>query len=645
MAGTFDFESDDLSDLKPLLGGEGMMSLRDYQAEAVDKIYEQWLRVQGTMIVCATGTGKTVMMAEVAIRWPADWGRVLFLVHRDELATQAQTSVGYHIDEEVAIEMGDYRERDSLMYGKGKVLVASVQTLCRPKRRKQFDPAEFGLLLIDECHHSVSKTWRTVLEWALAGNPKLRYMGATATPDRFDEEELGQVFESVAYEMDILEAVELGWLVMPRQKYVTVEGLDFSRCRRTAGDLNKGDLESAMLGGKVSTTVLSDMTDEDRQIVEQQEKMLHRTVVPTLQESQGRPCIMFCVTVAHAERAAEIASRYGYLDGQVVAMVDHPEAEQVTAECLHGETPKEERPLMVNRFKGGHTMLLTAVDVPTEGFDAPLCAVISIARPTESRGKYVQMIGRCTRPIPKLVDKFDTPEERKAAIAASSKPFSTVLDFVGNSGKHSLISLVDVLGGSTPKEMLDAVKFRIREGNGTSDVLESIEEEKKDRERIKFERAAAEQKIREKWIEEQRRRREEAARRRDVAADVTYRSREVDAHHAAPERAMPVYRGGATDKQIDYLVKLGVKRDSATVMTRPQAGAVIDNLSSKEGGDMRIVWGTHCGKSLREAGDGYVWFVKNKMDDGELRNKLLKHIAIMESEPKKPKFGTEFETF
>lgn len=642
-----DIELDDDSgeELKPLLGGTGMLTLRDYQNEAVGKIFEEWLRVRGTLLVCATGTGKTVIMAEVALRWPSDWGRVLFLVHRDELADQAQSSVGFHIDDEVAVEMGERRERDTEIYGKGKVLVASVQTLSRESRRKWFKPAEFGLLLLDEAHHSVSDSWRGIIEWALSGNPKLRYMGATATPDRADQEELGQIFESVAYEMDILKGVDCGWLVMPRQKYVTIEGLDFSRCRTTAGDLNSKDLETAMYGSEVVDKPIDEMTDDERESLQLQEKMLHKVIVPTLQESQKRPCLMFCVTVAHAERSAEIASRYGYIDGKVVPLAEHPEADPVTAECLHGKTPKDIRKEMVNRFKGGHTMLLTAVGVPTEGFDAPECAVISVARPTKSRSLYVQMIGRSTRPVPKLVDQFATPEERKAAIAASRKPFSTILDFVGNSGRHSLISVADVLGGSTPDELLEAAKYRIRESEQAMDVLEAIQEEKDERERIKKERAEAERKTRDRYIEEQKQRREEAARRRGVAADVRYQTRDVDAHHPAPDVAMPTFRGGATDKQVGWLVKLGIKRDAAMTMTKPQAGAVINKQQNLEGGDFRIVFGKNSGKSLREAGSGFSWWVKNRMEDSELRSKLLRHISLMESPRNSDDFNGNDDAF
>jgi type I site-specific restriction endonuclease len=97
--------------------------------------------------------------------------------------------------------------------------------------------------------------------------------------------------------------------------------------------------------------------------------------------------------------------------------------------------------------------------VLTEGYNNPGVEVIYMARPTKSRALYTQMVGRSTRPLPGIVDGLAGPAERKAAIASSPKPFTRIIDFVGNSGRHKLISAFDVLGGHVSDEVVEkAVK-------------------------------------------------------------------------------------------------------------------------------------------------------------------------------------------
>src|SRR5690606_3543821 len=144
-------------------------------------------------------------------------GRVVVMAHRDELIRQAAAKVGKIVGENCDIEMGDCYADQCSVYSRAHVVVTSVQTMCRERRHNRFDPNEFGLLVIDECHHAVSSTYRKVINH-FRQNKNLKVLGVTATPDRSDEEALGKVFESVAYEYGIRDAIQDGWLVPIEQQ-------------------------------------------------------------------------------------------------------------------------------------------------------------------------------------------------------------------------------------------------------------------------------------------------------------------------------------------------------------------------------------------------------------------------------------------
>src|SRR5882757_8071447 len=128
----------------PLDHDTGMMQMRNYQQEAVDAVFDELNEHESTLLVLATGLGKTICFAELAYRWPV--GRVLIIAHREELIDQAAEKVGLHLDEHPAIEMGDRKEsRDGHgLLDKAKVLVTSVQTMSRPNRMQWFNPMDFG---------------------------------------------------------------------------------------------------------------------------------------------------------------------------------------------------------------------------------------------------------------------------------------------------------------------------------------------------------------------------------------------------------------------------------------------------------------------------------------------------------------------
>ena len=421
----------------------------------MDSVLEAWKDVRATLLVMPTGSGKTRVVAGVIERLPA--GRVMFLAHREELIFQAASHIHRVTGQQPAIEMAEMRA-DHAMFGKARVVVSSIQTQCAGRngdtRMKRFDPGEFGLVVADEAHHVTAPTWRRVIEH-YGQNPDLKILGVTATPDRHDEEALGQVFDSVAFDYELLDAIRDGWLVPIQQRSVVVDGLDYSSIRTTAGDLNGADLARVM----------------------EYEETLHGIAAPTMELAAGRKTLVFAASVAHAERLCEIFNRH----------------RTECARFVTGTTPKDERRGMLADYAAGKFQILVNVGVATEGFDEPGIQVVVMARPTKSRALYAQMAGRGTRPLPGLVDAHEAADARRVAIAASAKPACQIIDFVGNSGRHKLITTADILGGNYSDEVVDRARKAAEDANGAPvDMAEALADAEKDlaEERERARRAA-----------------------------------------------------------------------------------------------------------------------------------------------------------
>lgn len=569
-------------------------------------------------------THNTISFAEISLMWPEDMGRVLILAHREELIDQAAEKVGLHIDIVPSIEMGDRREHHSQMdlyHGnRSKVLVASVQTMMRPKRREKFNPMDFGLIICDEAHHSPARSYREVFEYFLQ-NPQLRILGVTATPQRADAMAMGDIYHTCSYEMDINAGIQQGWLVDIEMRSVVVEGLDFTRVRTTAGDFNEKDLAKVMGGGERASGELTPLQLEE---IQQQERMLHEVVVPTLKEYGGKPTLVFAVDKAHAERLAEVFSRY----------------EGVRAAFITDDTSKEARRDIIRDFKAGHLRILVSVGILLEGFDARVDFIV-MARPTKSKTVYIQCVGRGTRPLPNTVDNYDTPEDRKAAIRYSEKTHLVILDFVGNCGNHKLCSIGDILGGDYTQDIIDAAKRKIQDGETKgktySEVLEETKEEieaerEAERKRKLAEKEARERIAREREAIEAERRRLEAERRAQIKADVQYKTEDVTHVQGAviPDQiGLGMFRGGSSDGQVKFLIMLGVSHEEACRFNRRQAAIVIDKLSKLEGGDWRIRFGKYKGVPLSKAPAHWVSWAEKNVKHDQYGSEFHRNLEIM----------------
>src|SRR5437660_542545 len=215
---------------------------REYQTRAEAAIVKEWETVQSTLLELATGLGKTKIACDLIKRIAP--GRTMWLTHQEELVFQAVEAIQKGAGVPVEIEQASQYASTNLFH-RTPVVVSTVQSqISGPKdnrRYMRFNPDDFKLLVVDECHHSVSKSWHEVISH-FCKNPRLKMIGLSATPKRGDGNALSQVIQSVAFQYGILEGISDGWLVDIVQHYTQVHGLDFSHIETVAGDFNKEQL-------------------------------------------------------------------------------------------------------------------------------------------------------------------------------------------------------------------------------------------------------------------------------------------------------------------------------------------------------------------------------------------------------------------
>ena len=482
------------------------MRLRHYQQEAVAGILGQFEKSNSTLAVLATGMGKTVIAAHV-IKEMMKRGRVMVIAHREELIQQAAEKIKLVTGVEPDIEMAGHYSNEGGMFKRSPIVVSTVQTqtsgYAGSGRMIRFTPGDFSLLWVDEAHRACAPTYRRVIDFYRC-NPNLKVLGVTATPDRHDEEALGQIFETVAFEFGILEGITEGWLVPIEQQFVTVEGLDFSHVRTVLGDLNQQELEEVL----------------------QRETVIQGMTGATINIAKNRKTLVFAASVPLANLMTNIFNRYT----------------PGIAAIIHGKTNKDERAEIMKRYRTGELRYLVNVGVATEGLDVPDIEVVSMCRPTKSRPLFAQMIGRGTRPLNGLVDRHEEPEARRAAILQSAKPNVLIIDFTGNSGKHKLITTADILGGNYSEAVQEMAIRKAKKAGGPVNIIDEM--------------AKAEHEERE------RRAKELEAKKKHITAKVQYSTRTInpfDVFDMQPVSEPGYYKGEmATDNQKSFLEKFGV---------------------------------------------------------------------------------------
>mgnify|MGYP001580827026 FL=1 len=364
-----------------------MFDLRPYQSEALAAIEASWSEgINRPAVVLPTGAGKTVcfsgLIASQIERLRKDGKRILVLAHREELLEQAEDKIKAMVPGIwTAIVKGD---RGAKEHRFADVVIASVQTLARAKRRESVD--RIGLVIVDECHRYAAKSYRAVLDhYGCMDDRQTPTVGFTATLTRMDGG-LPDVWQAVAYSKKIHWMIKQGFLAPAVARSISIPGLNLSSTRITGGDLNTGDLSAALM----DTAAFDVIADS------------------WVQSASDRPTIAFMPDV---QTAKSLAGAFQERD--------------IAAEIITGETPSTERKAAYERFSGGTTRVLVSCMVLTEGFDAPHTSCVIIGRPTINPGLYIQMVGRGLR-------------------VTSGKSDCLVLDVAGASLNHSLAGVNDL---------------------------------------------------------------------------------------------------------------------------------------------------------------------------------------------------------
>lgn len=322
------------------------MELRPYQNEAKNAVLKEWDEGNGkTLLVLPTGTGKTIVFASVTEECVRRGERVLILAHRGELLDQAADKLKKATGLGSAVEKAE----QSCLGSWYRVVVGSVQTLMREKRLSGFSQDYFDIIIIDEAHHAISDSYQTILRHF----DKAKVLGVTATPDRGDMKNLGQVFDSLAYEYTLPQAIKEGYLSPIKAVTIPLQ-LDLTGVAMQSGDFKASDIDTAL------DPYLYQIADEMKNYC------------------ADRKTVVFLPLVKTSQKFRDILNEKGFNAAEV-----------------NGESP--DRAEILEDFDSGKYNVLCNSMLLTEGWDCPSVDCVIVLRPTKVRGLYCQMVGRGTR--------------------------------------------------------------------------------------------------------------------------------------------------------------------------------------------------------------------------------------------------------
>ena len=325
------------------------MELRPYQKEAKEAVFEQWSNgTRKTLLVLPTGCGKTIVFAKITEDCVRNGDRVLILAHRGELLEQAADKIAKATGLKCATEKAE----ESCLGSWFRITVGSVQSLMRETRLSRFPDDYFDTIIIDEAHHCISDSYQRVLKHF----PDAKVLGVTATPDRGDMKNLGQVFESLAYEYTLPKSFKEGYLSPIKAVTIPLQ-VDLTGVGVQSGDFKAGDLGTAL-----------DPYLES--IAEEMEKYCRE-----------KKTVVFLPLVKTSQKFRDILNDHGFHAAEV-----------------NGES--QDRAEILEDYAAGKYNVLCNSMLLTEGWDCPDVDCIVVLRPTKVRSLYCQMVGRGTRLAP-----------------------------------------------------------------------------------------------------------------------------------------------------------------------------------------------------------------------------------------------------
>lgn len=314
--------------------------LRNYQKEIIARVNEAWKLHRSVMVQMPTGTGKTHVLAHLVNEAP---GVILIVAHRVELIEQIRRTV------EVFRSFAEAQDDK-------KVIVESIQTISRRIHALDFTPQ---LIIIDEAHHALAKTYRILWEkW-----PEARFLGLTATPCRMNRNGFTDLFDTLISSWSVAEFIRKG--VLSVFDYVSIR---------------PSSLEQQLINSLQKRGADGDFQVKEMDEVLNKQPSIERLYRSVQQFAQGKKGIVYAISIDHARRIAAYYNQQG-----------------IRTTAIDSRTPKEERRRMVEAFQTGEIQVLVNVDVFSEGFDCPDVEFVQMARPTLSLSKYLQQVGRGLR--------------------------------------------------------------------------------------------------------------------------------------------------------------------------------------------------------------------------------------------------------
>ena len=315
--------------------------LRDYQIDICSRVSEAFEHHRSVMVQMPTGTGKTMVLAELVkqLMMKDEGVRILIVAHRRELIEQIKATI------------------KRMKMDSRNITVESIQTISRRIATIEFAPS---LVVIDEAHHALAKTYKMMWEtW-----PDAKFLGLTATPCRLNGKGFTDLFDVLVQSWDIPTFIKEKWL--STYDFVSIKA--DSRTQQLISSLKKRGADG-------------DYQVKEMDAVLNKRPSIERLYNCVMEFARNRKGFVYAINIDHARSIAEYYQSQG-----------------VNAVAIDSHTPVKERERIISSFRSGGLQVLVNVDIFSEGFDCPDVEFIQLARPTLSLAKYLQMVGRGLRP-------------------------------------------------------------------------------------------------------------------------------------------------------------------------------------------------------------------------------------------------------
>lgn len=322
-----------------------MFTLREYQQQAVDGVECH----KKNMIYLATGSGKSVIFKQLALNSLKKGEKVLFLVKRQQVLSQAVNKHFLTIHNDVSMMMGANKFRFA------DILCCSMDTLYRRQHLYQDILNKYKTIIIDECHDATADNYQSFISKITDQTT----IGLTATPFLIGKK-THHFWDKVIHPVSTLDLIKQGHLVWP-EVWMSGHTMQTKGVKTTAGDYNQKQLFNA----NDNSVVYGSIVDEYKK------------------HALGKRCFCFCINVEHSKKIAEEYNKAG-----------------ITAVHADADTPLDEREQILKDFAAGKIKVICNINIFSTGTDVPETEVGQMARPTKSLVLWIQQVGRILRPYP-----------------------------------------------------------------------------------------------------------------------------------------------------------------------------------------------------------------------------------------------------